>query len=294
VNDNDVNDMVPILTVPSSGRAKEEKFELTEEMQKESDDEDRFLEVIKRAISIEIRDNIRECMEETQCFVRMWHNLEEGYCDQLECGLRKECETNYLIAKGGWDASTPESKTRSVRRKGPKRKGKKKKQVGKWVGTGKYLRVDYVGSGRPIDVIANTLWEFMGSPEDLPKSWSYPPCISREQREEAKKLFTKEFGSGTRVIKRASYHQYLINGEHLMRLWTSAAGGGWLDLNKELSKIFLRMGIKVLTSTPESGRKTKFRFYPYRIYLTKNRDIDLAKTALEEYKGLDHLKGAID
>lgn len=259
------------------------------------------IDQIKRGVSPEVKDTI----DRATCFGYGWYTDPAqfvegdddpgGPCLQTECDLRRFCELVYNRAgKVIEEAKEPEpEKTRTlvVRHKSRKKHGRpriKEKIVprGKWKGTGKYDRHPYVATGRPVDVLAAGMWEALGTPPVLPDWWMYPHSRTLQQREEAKETFKKNFGGGVVVTKRMQYHQYFLEGDHLMRYWVNAAGGGWLDLNPSLSRIILRHNSMDVEQTPESGRKTKYRFYPYRTFVGRRKHLNRLIEALADHKGI--------
>jgi hypothetical protein len=237
----------------------------------------------------------RSLIENTPCFARMWQDEIGDYCDEPDCDLRKMCESTWERVCGGLEDGEEPPKVRwqpePVRKKVGRPRGATKKitKIGKWKNSTKYNRVGYQDIGRPIDKFAASLYFCFSDPSLLPDDWKYP-AISKNisnRRDLAVEEFCREFGSGVWVIKRASYHKYIVDGKHLMRLWVDAGGGGWLDLNRILANALLKMGNTDLVKSPIKGYKTKYRFFPYRIYIGRDRDIELVKAALAKIlKGL--------
>jgi hypothetical protein len=258
------------------------------------------IEKVKRGVSPEVKDS----MERATCFGYGWYTEPAqvtaddddpgGPCLETECDLRRLCQLVHERARQATaEQKEPEpEKTRTlvVLRKSRKKRGRPRLQTrvvpkSKWKGTGKYERHPYVSTQRPVDLIANGMWEAFGQPPALPGDWTYPPSRTIEEREQAKVYFVKQFGPGVVVIKRMQYHQYFVDGSHLMRYWVNAAGGGWLDLNPSLSRIILKHNSMDVEQTPKSGRKTKYRFYPYRTYVSRQKHLNRLIDALAEHKG---------
>jgi hypothetical protein len=145
--------------------------------------------------------------------------------------------------------------------------------------------VPYKSSGRPVDTFAESFFEFL-FPQPLPSNWKYPVSKTKEQKKEAIKLFIEEYNDGLFAIQRASYHQYIFEGCHFMRFWVNSNGGGWLDCCARLAKEIAKFGKIDLVKPPISGYKTKFRFYPYRVFIRCYEDTDKIKEALYSIEGL--------
>jgi hypothetical protein len=259
---------------------------------KEKIREEKFNIEIANVIRLERRAEWRELIQETPCFAKLWRDPDtDEYCEHVDCDLRQLCQGAWTSVVGGLEADekpptepwSPRSKRKKVGR--PRKESKVVKRA-KWKGTGKYNRHGYQDMGRPVDLFARALWEFLGQPESLPDSWQYPVSKDREQRDAAPKIFIKEYGGGLYVTRRASYHQYLFEGKHLMRFWVNAGGGGWLDCSALLARALAKSGKIDLVRSPESGYKTKFRFYPHRMFVGRERDVDQIKEALNRIEGL--------
>jgi hypothetical protein len=252
---------------------------------------DEFAKVIERTISNEPRPEWRETMEAAECFVRLFWEDGKGYCDDTDCDLLQICGAAWSSVKGTYAATEEVAPPAQIRRIGKKRKKlTDKKKRNKWKGTGKYDRAPYVDAGRPVDKIASIIWEFLGKPPALPPKWYYPTCKTVETKKAAIEHFVDKYGDGLLVNRRASYHQYMLDGEHLMRLWVNASSGGWMDCSRSLSKAILRMRTIYFEKTPESGKQTKYRFYPYRVFLSRPKSIEHFKKVLANCPGLEYLK----
>jgi hypothetical protein len=253
--------------------------------------EEKFTIAISRVVKMERQPEWRDMIRETPCFAKLWRDPDtDEYCEHVDCDLRQLCQTTWTSVLGGLEAhelSPMVTWSPRAKRKRPGRPRKEKvTKRSKWKGTGKYNRHPYQDTGRPIDTFAKSLWEFLGQPVSLPNSWKYPISKTKEQKEEAAKIFVEEYGCGLFVIRRASYHQYLFEGKHLLRLWTNAGGGGWLDCSYYFARLLTKNGKIDLVKTPASGYKTKFRFYPYRMFLGREKELDWVKEALKKIEGL--------
>jgi hypothetical protein len=255
---------------------------------------DAFDKAISQVLKGEPRADWRDTIKETSCFARQWFDKDDGsFCDQLECDLRDLCEKTWTKVDGGLHADSRINAPAQVRRLGKKKTRAKKPKTaahGKWKGTSKYDRVPYMDQGRQIDRVANAIFQFLGSPASLPAGWIYPVSKTKEQQERARTEFCEMYGRGVFVIRRASYHQYFVDGAHLLRLWVNAAGGGWVDCSKRLSKVILKQGKGIFEATPSTGKKTKFRFYPYRIFLSQPGSVNEFFEALTKCPGLEYLE----
>jgi len=259
---------------------------------------DEFTKAIEKVLACEPRDEWRETIRGTRCFARCWHDEEDHtFCTEMECDLRGLCETTWEGVRGGTierdedDSIIAPANIRMIGGKLKKGAFPKPSVIsrGKWKGTGKYDRVPYVDQNRPVDKIAHTIWTYMGCPASLPDDWSYPISHTKEQEEAARIIFINVFGTSTYLVRRSSYHQYISNGYHLLRIWMNGAGGSWVDVIPSLSKILLSDSKNMIEKTPTSGKKTKFRFYPYRVYLSKPSSIERFKYALTQLPEFEYL-----
>lgn len=255
-------------------------------------EEQAFAKAITNILKNEPRPEWRELIEDSKCFARLWREEDESVCDELECDLRDLCQTTWNSIKGGYTAPQEGLGTPARVRQLGKKKKKGRPGKPKYQNSGRYQRTPYVSTGRPVDLVAREIYEFLGMPSHLPPSWYYGASKTQAQVNEAKELFVSKFGSGLFVIERASYIHYMLNGEHLMRFWVNAAGGGWMDLNRDLARTVMRYGKRDPAKTPTSGRSSKFRFYPYRVFLSSKRSVGLFKTALTNHPGLEYLRGS--
>lgn len=256
---------------------------------------DKFDRAISQVLRGEPREEWRETIRETACFARGWYDEDDGsFCDQLECDLRSLCEKTWIKVNGGLHADSRIAAPAQIRSIGKKTTKAKQKTTttyrGKWKGTDKYDRVPYIDQGRQIDRVANAIYQFLGMPASLPAGWTYPKSITKEDQRIARMEFRATYGKGVFVIRRASYHQYFVNGAHLLRLWVNAAGGGWADCNEALSKLILQNGKGTFETTPSTGKATKFRFYPYRIFLSRPKSVEEFFQVLTKCPGLEYLQ----
>lgn len=291
----EANDLSPILA-PHLERTPgeiphfvERKPEQLPEAPKEPTKDEKFDEAIKEVTNLQTDEEWKDLIRETPCFGRLWYDKElDEFCDQVECDLRQLCQSVWEKVEGPPQEKVvkPRWVPRKARKRGRPRKDNKVTKRNKWKGTGKYERHPYQDQGRPIDRIAKALLEFLGNPLCLPDGWQYPVSKTEEQKVEARLLFLAEFGSGVWTTQRSSYHMYLFEGQHLMRLWVNAGGGGWLDLSTRLARILSKSSNIDLVKSPASGYKTKFRFYPFRMYVGKDQDVEQVKAALAKIENL--------
>jgi hypothetical protein len=262
-----------------------------------------FSKAIARVLADEPRDEWRETIRGQHCFARCWHDAEERtFCTEMDCDLRQLCEATWESVCGGIEYSDDDTKPtitvaetllatparwRFMRDK--QRKLAKKTRKFSWSGTGRYSRVPYVDQGRPIDKIVFDLWTFLGGPPTLPYNWRYPLSQTREQEEQARLIFIEKFGDGLFVIRRTSWHQYFHNGYHLFRIWVNAASGGWVDVIRILARALLADDRNIVKKVPYIGKYSKFRFYPYRAWLSKPGSIERFKKALTRLREFEYL-----
>lgn len=282
----DTGDAAPLLLPPTSQEQKEAEAKYQKEKERvielaRSDEE--FDTAVKRAIEYENDPPRQEAMRNTQCFIRMYKDFEKNeFCDaQEDCALYRECKGYWFSVVYGYchesahlDEIRPlkQENNRVLRRRKPLKKPKPPKRA--------MRGVEYRPSGRPVDRIAEEIWASAGKPISLPAYSRYPIGKNKELREEATKEFLKKWGYGMFVALRISYHNYILDGKPFMRLWVSTASGGWLDLNKHLSKFVARVGGQV-DDSPTSGEKWKP--YPHRFWLCREKEVDLARQALSLY-----------
>lgn len=250
---------------------------------------DGFKRAINNILKNEPRAEWRELIRGSECFARLWRDEDDSVCDELDCDLRNLCQATWNSVKGGY-ISPHESlgAPAQVRQLGKKKKGHPPKTAKRIIG-GRYSRTPYVSTGRPVDRIAREIYEFLKTPSHLPNAWSYGASKTQAQINEAQEQFISKFGSGLFVIERASYIHYMLNGEHLMRFWVNAARGGWMDLCSDLARTVMRFGRMDPAKTPISGGSTKFKFYPFRVFLSTEKSVDQFKEALTNHPGLEYL-----
>lgn len=209
---------------------------------------------------------VRDTIDRADCFGRSWYideGPEQGLCQQWDCDLRGLCELVYQRAKkielAQEKDDEPTSSSTVQRSKSP---------------DGQYERHPYVDAGRPVDKVANAIWNLVGAPPAMPDSWNYPPARNKDQRAHARRLFIDSFGDGILVSRRTSYHQYFRDGAHWMRFWVRHAGGGWLDLSADLSKQVMKHTDLKLENMSSRARHQPHRFYPYRAYISRQRHLN--------------------
>jgi hypothetical protein len=109
----------------------------------------------------------------------------------------------------------------------PKKKRRKRSEPsvarGKWRGTGKFNRLGYTSSGRPVDEALKAFLDGLGQPPRLPTVWS--PVD-----------FVVKYGHLGRLLisQTASYTRVLIDGRTVCNFWTNAGGCALVDLAEEL------------------------------------------------------------
>lgn len=273
------------------------------------EEEDNFVETIER-----VKQNqspaVRDTIDRADCFGRGWFidqaeatdfdEDEGGICTEVECELRYLCELVHKRVSENERIGTIES---SVIQPFYKKQVIKKKRGRPFKVDKEFLsrrskrgneKTPYVDLGRTIDVIADKIWKAVGSPPSLPENWYYQTTFNTEimklPRSEIDKVsqrtFMDKYGEGLIITRRFNWHQYFFNGIHLMRLWVWAASGGWLDLNKHLSKIMVKQGKAELEMPPEKARKKKYRHFPYRMYVSKQQHLHRLFEGLTKYEGL--------
>jgi hypothetical protein len=259
---------------------------------------DDFDRAIEEVLAREPREEWRETIRQQHCFARCWHDADDrSFCTEMECDLRSLCESTWEGVRGGTierdedDSIIVPSEYRLMGSRVLKGVLPRKSKIhrNKWKGVGKYSRVPYIDQGRPIDKIVYELWQYLGNPPSLPNGWAYLSSGTKEQEEQARNAFVAVMGNGLYVTRRASYHQYINNGYHFLRIWVNGASGGWVDCPLSLARIMLTDSKNSIEKTPESGKKTKFRFYPYRVFISKPSSLDRLKIALTKLPGFEYL-----
>lgn len=126
------------------------------------------------------------------------------------------------------DLSTPKAKVAQPKKAPAKPKKKRKRSEpsvirGKWRGTGKFNRLGYTASGRPVDEALKAFLDGLGQPPRLPTVWS--PVD-----------FAVKYGHLGRLLisQTASYTRVLIDGRTVCNFWTNAGGCALIDLAEEL------------------------------------------------------------
>jgi hypothetical protein len=262
---------------------------------------DEFDAEIEKILSMEPREEWRAAIRAQKCFVKCWHDEENhSFCSAMDCDLRTLCEMAWEAVRGGVilrddeDEIIPHANYQMYQIKSPRgifdrRKGASRISRSQWKGTGKYSRVPYVSQNRPIDLIAHDIWSFLGRPPALPVGWYYGASKTDDQEEKARLSFISAFSADLYISRYSSYHMYMHNGYHFIRIWVNAGNGGWVDCCERLAKLLLVDSRNMIEKTPISGARTKFRFFPYRVYLSKPISIERFKTAITCLKEFRHL-----
>jgi hypothetical protein len=285
-------DPSPLLTPHALGfEPKKKPVDPEEEPEVEPEPEpdpvyvDPFIEEIDK-IRLSQSPAVRDTIERAKCFGRSWYidpaletesdPDEGGICQQFECDLRALCELVYQRAtKTKLVQKKEEEPMTAAERFVKRRENKKNKRKSP---EGMYERHPYVSTDRPVDKIALALWHMVGAPPAMPDHWNYPPARNKEQRAHARRLFIDNFGDGITVSRRITYHQYFRDGAHWMRFWVRHPGGGWLDFTSDLAvKVMKHCDLK-LENCSRRALRQPHRFYPYRVYVSRQRHLNrLAK-----------------
>jgi len=216
-------------------------------------------------------------------------------CHEHTCPLRSICNTTWENVKGSCSkADSPQSA--AYRRRKKKRKvkfvrKKKKKEVVAQVkrGFGR-INVKYVHSGRPVDVIAEDLWEFLGKPSKLPIDFRYPSASTPERKDRATTIFKKRYGKYVRVSMRYSYHRYFVHGEPLMKLWFTSVSAAWVELSEYLASLLLSLEERgVFPAKPNKHRPKQNRLLPFKFKIANVADLDRIKAALKLHESLAYI-----
>lgn len=263
---------------------------------------DKFHVAVEKVLASEPRSEWRTSIREARCFAKLWFNSDdESFCSEMDCDLRRLCQSTWEMVCGqvvtkvvdGETVTGPASAFQKRYIGGklkpaifPKPLKKDSPERTKWLETDKYERVPYVDLNRPVDRVARVVWKFLGEPPTL-QGWTYPPH-TRYQQEEARQQFITVYGGGILVCKRTNYHHYMYDGVHFFRLWVVSGGGGWADCNNVLSQLLLKDAKNKIEQPPKTSKK-KYKYYPYRVFLSGAPSVERFKSALVEYPGLEFL-----
>jgi hypothetical protein len=318
LGENNSTDVAPILVTPKMKAALDgvdravpedpgEYPEIVEPEEEEKQEVDQFDLVIGRVLKSE-SPAVCAAVQRTACFGRLWYSEEEAsYCPELECELRKLCESVYHKAAGDAEPSQvedltdtdakvlsrviralerPEDSTEvglddfaKVQRHGrqlqtKKKKRPKKRSRRKRPGPPK-ARVPYLDTGRPVDKFMKVIFQDVGEPPALPESWKYPTASSRVQREIAANWFVEQYGKGLVVNRRASCWTFFYNGMHVCRMWTNAASGALVDCNPWMVAWIQKNHGWEVRKVPVKDKKHTFEFFTGRFRINT---VEMAKT----------------
>lgn len=255
---------------------------------------------------------VRNAIAATPCFARVWYSSEDqDYCSEMECGLRRLCEATYHEAVESVDAevevqeelegietSEVDSLLKIIEGKGKisavekllkaaingeenveqeddftkvKLQGRKLQKGSKPRKT--RLSTPYVSKGRHSDKLA-TMLAMRLAPIELPENWMYYTVRSLDFRKIAQRRFVSKHGGGMLCSKRSSYHIYIYDGLHVLRLWVNAANVVIVDLNPHLAAECERVGLKTLVTPPKNPRHS-FNFFPKRTKVKTFQQMEL-------------------
>lgn len=281
------DDQFPMLAPHTFGvkpKEKEQDLEIDDEEESTGEpptavEEDRFAIEIERILTVE-SPAVRDTIKRTECFghgfyidpVDVPEGDEGGICLQTDCDLYGLCRLVWNRASD--EAKAPDQTTETV----------KERKV--FTLDGMRERHPYVHAGRPVDDLAKNIWEMVGQPPMINNNWNYPPSRTATEKKAAAKVFTDRWGGGLVISRRINYHQYFLDGVHLLRFWTRTAGGGWLDLNPSIAKALLKLGEIDVQETPKRSdgeTNRRYRFYPYRCWVSRRRHLNRLRRAFEAY-----------
>jgi hypothetical protein len=306
--DYDLKDVAPILGFPSKMIRKQNDDDSEElppmpplppKKNAEKEISDQFSYAIREAIKYEVNTEVVAAIRSRPCFARLWADEKGKICpypllDQYDdnyCDLGEQCEATWnLVMSGSFGPQGIPEKQKRKRGRPPKIKGGFLNILGTRERVKKNFRVPYQNAGRPIDFIADMIWEHVGSPPSLPTNWLYPSVENKSMIERARLDFIEQYNDQLWVIKRMSYHQYIYDGLHMMRLWVQSANGGWLDTNEKLTKLLQATNKVELYEIPQSGKKSKHKFYKKRTYVNRQIELEHIKDALTKYLQLNKEK----
>lgn len=313
---NDSTDVAPILVTPMMQASLDgvnravptdpEEFPEIIEPEEETQEVDPFDVVIGRVLKSE-SPAVCAAVQRTACFGRLWYSAdEESYCPELECELRKLCESVYHKAAGDAEPSQVEDLTDTdakvlsrviralerpedsmeeelddfakVQRHGrqfQKKKRRCKKRSSRKRPGSPRTRVPYLDTGRPVDGFLKAIFKDVGEPPALPETWKYPTASSRVQREIAANWFVEQYGNGLLINRRASCWTYFYNGLQVCRLWTNAASGALVDCNPWMVAWIQKNHGWEVRKVPVKDKKHTFEFFTGRFRIDS---VEMAKT----------------
>ena len=304
-----------LVTPRSEGAKRKNELDdddLTEDIQEEMSVVDPFKPAIAKMEASQ-SPAVRNAIAATPCFARVWYsNEDQDYCSEMECGLRRLCEATYheavesvdaeveaqeelegietsevdglfKIIEGKGEVSAVERLLRAaingednveqeddftkVKLQGRKlQKGSKSRKT--------RLSTPYVSKGRHSDKLA-TMLAMRLAPVELPENWMYYTVRSFDFRKIAQRRFVSKHGGGMLCSKRPSYHIYIYDGMHVLRLWVNASNVAIMDLNPHLATECERVGLKT-TVTPPKNPRHSFNFFPKRTKIKTFEQMELA------------------
>lgn len=285
------NDDFPMLTPHRLGFEPKKKKELQPDEDLELEEvatgepppdveEDAFAIEIASVLKVE-SPAVRDTIERTECFGYGFYidpadadeGDEGGICLQTDCDLYGLCR---LVWTRSTDTDKPDAEEQAENKVNNRRRTL----------DGMRERHPYVPSGRPVDDLAKKIWEMVGQPPAINNNWAYPPSRTPKEKEAAARNFRDRWGGGLVISRRINYHQFFLEGAHLMRFWTRSAGGGWLDLSPEIAQALVKLNELEVQEVPRQKdglTHKRYRFYPHRCWISRKRHLNRLRRAFKEF-----------
>lgn len=307
----DYDDQMPILNPRPLKIDEEKEDEIPEHIIKEVERDELFDDVIGSVIEHEPRPEWKEAISNSQCFARQWKDPDDNsYCSVFSCDLRKLCEQTWEHVQYGYAfefSGTHPNIYRFAAKKPYKRFGPPKRKIPKkdaqaQISEKNYHKrkfkkplkryLEYRPTGRPIDYIAQELYNFLDSPKPLPET--FKPFVRLDntmaQQRRVVECFIDTYGPNVRVLRRMSYHLYYFRGKRLCRLHMSSAQGGFMDCSELLSITSYKMGLKLEKVPYLPNNPKKYKDFTHRIYFKNRKDLKKFFPVFTRLKGLSHLR----
>lgn len=110
----------------------------------------------------------------------------------------------------------------------------------------KRLRIGWFDQGRVVDRFVDILENSLPKGEDLPPYWQWRSL----------EHFTKKYTSPIMWAKTQGYHMLLINGHHVLRVWTDTGKTALVDINEALTvRLSSQLGERIFPIPEKSLKK---------------------------------------
>jgi len=128
----------------------------------------------------------------------------------------------------------------------------------------RYMRVGYINNFRHVDNIIDVVTKAIPGEGTLPLRWRWGSLDK----------FLRRYGDLGKILwaKTASYHLLMINGHHVMRLWTDTPATCIIDLSVNVATTLVGLGFTIEDTPVSCERKCKPLFKRVRIYNVEEAD----------------------